>query len=222
MDGIQLPVEGAPLRHAVAHSVTPHIVDGTPFGDAIGIGVQCLHFGRRTEGCWSVVRARLVPSSIQLLPSLSIALLDEVPVRIVPTQTRIIPLRLCISPLERIPKDVKQLDIELTCVLSPALYQPTMEQVPSYTHDDPQSMIQSTFILRTTLPLTHVPLWTQETNLPIHASYFFAKSMPTVFVVKPPKEAFGDFQIVLGQHDNIDASRCKGNEPILALRKSNA
>ncbi|KAI9568965.1 hypothetical protein HD554DRAFT_2254838 [Boletus coccyginus] len=214
-DGIQLPVEGAPLRHALAHSVTPHIVDGTPFGDAIGIGVQCLHSGCRTEGCWSVVRARLVSSSVQLSPSLSVALLDEVPVRIAPTQTRIIPLR--ISFPERIPKDIKQLDVELTCVLSTASYQLTVEQVSSYTRDDSQSMIQITFALRAALPLTHVPLWTQEDHVPIHASYFFAKSMPTVFVVKPPREAFGDSHIVLGQHDNIDASKCKGNEPILAL-----
>lgn len=96
-----------------------------------------------------------------------------------------------------------------------------MEQVSSYTRNDSQSMIQITFALRAALPLTHVPLWTQEDHVPIHASYFFAKSMPTVFVVKPPREAFGDSQIVLGQHDNIDSSKCKGNEPILALRKFN-
>ena len=136
------------------------------------------------------------------------------PIRIAPTQTRIIPILL--SSLERIPEDVKQLDVELTWVSSTALCQPTMEQHPSNTYGNAQPMIQRTFVLRTTLPLTHVPLWTQEKHVPIQASYFFAKSMPSVFVVKPPKEAFGDSQTILGQRDN---TRCRGNEPILALRK---
>lgn len=223
--GIQLSAEDAPLQHVLAQSITPHIVDGTPFGDAVGIAVQCLDFGRRTEegqGYWSVVRARLVPSSIHLHPSLSAALLDEVPVRIAPTQTRIIPLRLRISPRERIPREVKQLDVELTCVAFTSLCQSNAEQAPSYTRNNAQPMIQSTFVFRTTLPLTHVPLWTQEKHVPIQASYFFAKSIPTVFLVKPPKEAFGDSQTVLGQHDKVDTSKCRGNEPILALRKSEA
>ena len=215
-DDIQLPIEDAPLQHVLAHSVIPHVVDGTPFGDAVGIGVRCLDFGRQTEGYWSVIRARLVPSSIRLPPSLSVVLLGEEPVRIAPTQTRIIPLRLCISLLERIPEDVKQLEIELTCVRSTALSQPTMERVPSCIRGDAQPMTQSTFIHRTTLPLTHVPFWTQEEHVPIQASYFFAKSMPTVFVVKPPIEAFGDSHAP-GQHYNT--SKCRGNEPILALRK---
>jgi hypothetical protein len=202
-DGTQLPIEDAPLQHVLAHSVTPHIVDGTPFGDAVGIGVQCLDFGCRAEGYWSIVSVCLGSSSTHLSPSLSVALLDDVPVRIAPTQTRLIPIRL--SSLERIPEDVKQLDVQLTCVSS--------------TRDNAQLMLQSTFVLRTTLPLTHVPLWTQEKHVPIQASYFFAKSMPSVFSVKPPKEAFGNSQTILGQRDN---SKCRGNEPILALRKSKA
>ena len=81
-------------------------------------------------------------------------------------------------------------------------------------------MTRSTFILRTTLPLTHVPLWTKEKHAPIIASYFFAKSIPTVFSVKPPKEAVGDSQAALRQHDRVRTSKCRGNEPILALRKT--
>lgn len=157
---------------------------------------------------------------MHLPPSLSVALLDEIPVRIAPTQSRIVPLRLFISPLERIPEEVKQLDVELTCVPFTSLCQSNTEQAPSYTHNNAQPMIQNTFVFRTTLPLTHVPLWTQEKHVPIQASYFFAKSMPTVFLVKPPKEAFGDSQTVLGQHDRASATKCRGNEPILALRKS--
>lgn len=219
-DRIQLPKD-APLQHVLSHSVTPHIVDGTPLGDAIGIGIQCLDFG---QGYWSVVRARLVPSSTHLPPSLSVALLDEMPVRIAPTQTRILPLRLCISSLERISEDVKQLDVELTCVLSMALSQRSPEQVPSHARDDTEPITQSTFVLQTVLPLTHVPLWTQEKHLPVQASYFFAKSMPTVFSVKPPKEAFCDSQpkAVLQRRDGTHTSKCRGNEPILALRKFNS
>ncbi|KAF8431773.1 hypothetical protein L210DRAFT_984925 [Boletus edulis BED1] len=213
-DGIQPPTEDVPLQHALTHSVIPHIVDGTPFGDAVGIGVQCLDFERRTEGCWSVVRARLAPSSTPLPPSLSVALLDEMPVRIAPTQTRIIPLRLYISSAERIPADVEQLDVELTCAPLTPLCQPSMEQLSSCTHGNAQPVTQSTLVLRATLPLIHVPLWTQEKHVPIQASYFFAKSMPTGFLVKPPKEAFAD-TLVPGQSDNID--KCRGNEPILAL-----
>lgn len=153
---------------------------------------------------------------------MSVALLDEVPIRIAPTQTRIIPLRLCISPRERIPEEVKQLDVELTCMPLTSLCQPNTEQTLPYARNNTRSVIQNTFGFRTTLPLTHVPLWTQEKHVPIQASYFFAKSMPTVFLVKPPKEAFGDSQTVLGEYDKVDTSKCRGNEPILALRKSEA
>ncbi|KAG8217230.1 hypothetical protein J3R82DRAFT_5317 [Butyriboletus roseoflavus] len=219
---IQFPIEDAPLRHVLAHSITPHIVDGTPFGDAVGIGVHCLDFGRWTEdgqGYWSVVRARLVPSSIHLPLSLSVALLDEVPVRIAPTQSRILPLQLSISAPEKIPEEVKQLDVELTCVPFTLLCQPNTDQ---NTRNNAQPMIQNTFVFRATLPLTHVPLWTREQHVPIQASYFFAKSMPTVFSVKPPKGAFGDSQTVLGQQDRADTSKCRGNEPILALHGAGA
>lgn len=191
----------------------------------MGIGVQCLDFGRRTEegqGYWSIVRAHLVPGPIRLPPSLSVALLDEAHVRIAPTQTRIIPLRLCISSPERIPEEVQQLNVELTCVPFASLWQPNTEQAPSYTRDNARPMTQSTFVFRTTLPLTHVPLWTQEKHVPIQASYFFAKSMPTVFLVKPPKEVLGNSQTDLGRRDRVDPSKCRGNEPILALRKSKA
>ncbi|KAF8556922.1 hypothetical protein OG21DRAFT_1505960 [Imleria badia] len=210
-DRIQFPIEDPPLQHVLSHSITPHVVDGTPFGDAVGIGIQCLDFGY-----WSVIRARLVPSSIHLPPSLSVALLDEVPVRIAPTQTRVLPLRLGISSLERIPEDVKQLDVELTYVPSTALCQQTSKEAPSHTRDAAQPM-RTAFILQTTLPLTHVPLWTQEKHVPIQASYFFAKLMPTVFLVKPPMEAFCDSQPETDLRDNIHTSKCRGNEPILAL-----
>lgn len=192
-----------------------------PFGDAVGVGVQCLDLGRWTAGYWSVVRARIVPGPAYLPPSLSVALLDDVPIRIAPTQTRIIPIRLHIHSLERIPKDVKELDFELTCVSFTVWCQPTTDQAPYYTHDYARPATPNIFLLRVTLPLTHVPHWTQEKHVSIQASYFFAKSMPTVFLVKAPKEAFGDSQAVLERHHNIYTSKCRGNEPILALRKFN-
>ncbi|KAF9228756.1 alpha/beta-hydrolase [Gyrodon lividus] len=154
----QISVESSPIQHIPTHSITPHIVDGTPFGEAIGIGM----------------RARLNPGLKPLPPSLSLALLDGMPIRIAPTQMRVIPLRLLISSFERIPEDVVELDVELTC---------------------------ETFILRTSLPLTHIPLWTETEHIPIRATYFFAGSMVTAFSVKPPRKA----------------KRCRGNEPILAL-----
>ncbi|KAG9318168.1 hypothetical protein JVU11DRAFT_244 [Chiua virens] len=183
----------APLQHIPAHSIAPHVVDGTPFGQAIGIGVQSLDFGRDGQGYWSIVR---FPHALQ------------------PTQTRIIPLLLSLSPLERIPASVKQLDVELTYVSSSCVSKSANGQPPSHIVNDAQPTVQSTFTLHATLPLTHVPLWTQEEHIPVHASFFFADSMPSIYLVKPPKVAFGESQIATGQHD---IGKCRGNEPILAL-----
>ncbi|KIK95035.1 hypothetical protein PAXRUDRAFT_780281 [Paxillus rubicundulus Ve08.2h10] len=187
------PVEGSPVQHIPAHSITPHIVDGTPFGDAIGIGLRYFAVDQG-RGYWSVISARLIPGLKPLPPSLSLALLDGLPVRIAPTQTRVIPLRLSISPLERIPKDIVELDVELTCVSSST------------------ALFLKTFILRASLPLIHIPLWTETVHVPIRATYFLSKSMVTAFSVKPPRKAFGE---VVWRKDNCSETR--GNEPILAL-----
>ena len=217
----QYHIEDAPLQQMPAHSITPYIVDGTPFGDAIGIAVQCLDFGHLTEngqGYWSVINAHLSPA-VSLPSSLAVQLLNEVPIRIAPSQTRIIPLCLLISSSERIPEYVGQLHVELTCVPYTSPRQ-TITDHSSHAHGDPQSVIQRAVILKAALPLTHVPLWTREEHVPILASYFFANSMPSIFVVEPPKEAINDPLVVSGQHNKVDTTKCKGNEPVLALRKS--
>ncbi|KAF9234792.1 hypothetical protein BU15DRAFT_65421 [Melanogaster broomeanus] len=225
-------------------SIAPHIVDGTPFGEAIGIAVQCLDFGHFTgrfaqsspanhnnagsiepdsvvdegQGYWFVVSARLVHGRTRIPPSLSVALFDGVPVRIAPTQTRVVPLRLSISPFERIPEDVMELDLELICVSSSSasLLAPITDLVIGHTPTTVESVAQRTFVLRASLPLTHVPLWTETEHVPVRATYFFAGSMVTAFSVKPPRLAFDGG--VWRPHDgSYTKQRCRGNEPILAL-----
>lgn len=55
-----------------------------------------------------------------------------------------------------------------------------------------------------------------------YPSFVFSKSTPTVFLVKPLKEAFGDYQTALGEHERVDTSKYRGNEPIPAFRKYKA
>jgi hypothetical protein len=183
-------------------------------------GVTKLDFGvDQGQGYWSVISARLVPGLKLLPPSLSLALLDGLPVRVAPTQTRVIPLRLSISPLERISEDIVELDVELTCVSSSfvSFLAPTAE-LPTTDTLTNKPVAQKTFILRVSLPLTHVPLWTETLHVPIRATYFLSKSMVTAFSVKAPREEFGE--VVWGKDKCSDTrERCRGNEPILALRK---
>lgn len=185
----QLPT--LPLRHSPEHSIAPHIVDGRPFGRAIGISLTCVDFN--AWGWWTATNACLVDD---LSSSLTMTLVE--PIRIAPTQTRTVPLCITLSSTERIPESVTEFTVELTFSLASSsdagLSSPTNE-----------------FTLEVTIPLMHVSSWTLSTFTPILATYFFAKSMPTAFTVLPPKSPFME-------PSQGDEWVCKGNEPVLALR----
>lgn len=92
---------------------------------------------------------------------MSIDLLHEV--RLAPTQTRTIPLRIAQSSPIKVTE--KALDIIVTVVSE-----------------------GSSVNLNVVLPLQYHSLWTPETFKPIKASYLFSHSMPTAFLVLPPME----------------------------------
>ncbi|KIJ69668.1 hypothetical protein HYDPIDRAFT_24484 [Hydnomerulius pinastri MD-312] len=192
----------APLQHVPSLSITPHVVDGTPFGSALGVGVRCLDFASPDStagegiGWWTITSARFTDST--LLPSTSIKLLDDKPARFAPTQTRIVPLVLELGVGECLPAEIKELGVELVCESTVA---PKM-----------------CFVLSASLPLTHASLWTPaDHDVTIKATYFFAQSMVTEFLVKPPREAFGKASEAAVKDERNKKRRNRGNEPILAL-----
>ena len=85
-------------------------------------------------------------------------------VRIAPTQTRTVPLQ--ISQSKQLPSRLQQLIVSVTAV-----------------SDDGAE--QRLDIL---LPCQDQPLWNSQTDKAIKGSYFFAESMPTAFLVLPPRE----------------------------------
>ena len=95
--------------------------------------------------------------------------------RIASTQTRIVPLRIVQSKSFT----AKELSINVTVVSE-----------------------TSTTIISVSFPIRHHRRWTSSSFEPIKASYFFAQSMPTSFVVLPP----------IAQNDGQPCP------PILALR----
>lgn len=185
-----------PLQHSPEHSITPHIVAGKPFGEAIGIGVRSIDFGE--SGWWTVTDARLLTSTS--VGSLTLTLLE--PIRIAPTQTRIVPLRITLLDNEYISEKVTELVVELTCLRS------------DHAVHTSETTHAKEVVLSVTVPLDHIRLWTQNNYTPIRATYFFARSMVTAFALVPPKFPFAKPNCD-GYGDN--GSECAGNEPILAL-----
>ncbi|KAH7889966.1 hypothetical protein F5I97DRAFT_1848975 [Phlebopus sp. FC_14] len=231
-----------PLLHVPVHSMTPHIVDGIPFGDAIGVGVRCIDFGALSryqqnysedrnrsqtasagseegQGWWTITTVNLVrDSSTSTIPSdslklesvpfpssLTITLLDDKPVRIAPSQTRIIPLRLSLREGEGVEKDVNTLDLEIiaTCVLTRDTLCPALTVTKIRTHT-----------LRVALPLTHVSVWTSTSHVPMRGTHFFPHGMVTAFIVMPPRKAFGGLDVMTDVHRE---RKYGGPVPILAL-----
>ena len=99
------------------------------------------------------------------------------PIRIAPTQTRILPIRLTqLHPFFR-----DELKLNVTFV----------SEATSIT-------------LSVALPVRHISQWTSSGRIAVRASYVYAGSMPTYFLVVPPR------------HVNLGTPR----PPILALRSS--
>ncbi|KAG6334879.1 hypothetical protein ID866_4203 [Astraeus odoratus] len=189
-----IPPLFSPLQLAPAHSVAPHIVGGRPFGDAIGIGLTSIDFGE--QGWWTVTDARLVCSQVAV-SSLAVTLLE--PIRIAPTQTRVVPLCIILSESDTIPESITQLVVELVCSAPVSA----------------STVRSNQFILEAAVPLVHVPQWTQSSSNTILATYFFARSMPTAFTVIPPHLPFVEMHFPRG--DGEIGWTCRGNEPVLAL-----
>lgn len=183
-----------PLQHSPEHSITPHFVGGKPFGEAIGIGLRSTDSG----GWWTVTDVR--PSTNSSTNFIILTLLE--PIRIAPTQTRIVPFRITLADNEYISEKVTKLVVELTCSPSVHVVRPS-----EATH-------VKNVVLSVTIPLDHVCLWTQDNYTPIRATYFFARSMVTAFTLVPPKLPFArpDYDACAGRE-----FECTGNEPILAL-----
>jgi hypothetical protein len=184
---INLSVQVEPVIQKVVwdstQDVTCDFVDGFAFGDALGFGL------RSVNGWWTVKDVHLSNDHIDVCRSpnywifiifiisnsiqgASVHLLHET--RIAPTQTRTVPIRLVQSK----PLAANELLINVTLT----------------------SETSSTIMV--SLPIRHLSGWTSTSFKPIKASYFFAESMPTSFVVLPPIE----------QNDE------KPCPPILALR----
>ncbi|KAL4065302.1 hypothetical protein J3A83DRAFT_4436701 [Scleroderma citrinum] len=194
---------GLPLQHSATHTIAPHIVDGRPFGEAIGIGITSIDFG--AHRWWTVTNARLVGVvSGSLNSSLVVSLVE--PIRIAPTQTRIVPLHITLTDTEYIPESVTELTIELTFSLA-----------ASSTTSSKAGLLPNIdkFELEVAIPLVHVPLWTQTTCEPVRATYFFARSMVSTFTAIPPRLPCMESESRKAGQDGGRVGR--GNEPILAL-----
>ncbi|KAI6043011.1 hypothetical protein EDC04DRAFT_2654078 [Pisolithus marmoratus] len=134
---VELEFPSAPLHTPgptvlLPHSVTPHF--------AIGIGIRSIDSGE--SGCSSV-------------SSLALTLLE--PIRIAPTQTRIVPLCITLADNEYVSEKVKELVVELTCSRSTHVVGASQMM-----HADSDIVL-------------------------IRGTYFFARSMVTAFILVPPK-----------------------------------
>ncbi|KIM87649.1 hypothetical protein PILCRDRAFT_815224 [Piloderma croceum F 1598] len=115
-------------------------------------------FGLRSVDGWWTVKSVTLASDQD--GSILLHLLSET--RIAPTQTRIVPLRIIQSKQFL----AKELRINVTAVSD--TFTPTL--------------------ISLSFPIHHHSKWTSSSFKPIKASYFFAESMPTPFVVLPPRQ----------------------------------
>ncbi|KAH9951491.1 hypothetical protein B0H21DRAFT_818527 [Amylocystis lapponica] len=142
---------GVVVREA-SHDVWCDFVDGWPFGDAVGVGL------RSVSGWWDVHNLTLAEG---LSEHIGIELVRSV--RLAPTQTRIVPVRLTQGG----PFHGTEIRFNLHLVSG-----------------------TSKAIIPITLPITHHPQWSAS-SFPsggIKTSYFYASSIPTAFLVIPPEE----------------------------------
>ncbi|KAL6309159.1 hypothetical protein BKA93DRAFT_821973 [Sparassis latifolia] len=137
-----------------SHDVACDFVNGWAFGEALGVGV------RSVSGWWTIKSVRLT-NELEPDEQIEVSLVNEM--RIAPTQTRIVPIRLS----QRAPFYGSDLCLELILTTG--------------TLSTP---------IQITIPIIQHPLWTASVFLPtgIQASYFFGISMATAFLVIPPKQ----------------------------------
>lgn len=161
-----------PIIHAPAHDVIPDFIDGKPFSRTLGIGLLNVDYARSTEaslsGWWTVASAAIPPcaGSGLAVSSLSAAM------RLAPTQTRVLTLELAIDP-EPVPTNITELPIDI--VVSRRL------AGSPYNADDEQ------YVLRVSVPIRHVPMWTPTSYTAIRATYSVGFSNSTTFLVLPPR-----------------------------------
>jgi len=139
-------------------------VDGFAFGDAIGVGL------RSVSGWWTLNHVELADSSMEVGKScrgcgvLIQPKQDAAPtlwqdIRIAPTQTRTIPIRLSQS----LPFRLNEIQIHLTLTSG-----------------------TRSIVMPVILPVRQVLRWTESDFIPIKSSYLYAQSMPTSYLVIPP------------------------------------
>lgn len=94
-------------------------------------------------------------------------------VRIAPSQTRVIPIRIVQGSGDLFPHESLDVDIALV--------------------RDGEDASASRTIVSVSLPIKHHQQWTSSSPTSIKASYFFGSSMPTVFIAIPPRLGLEDY-----------------------------
>lgn len=179
-----------PIIHAPAHDIIPDFIDGKPFSRTLGIGLLNVDYARSTEaslsGWWTVASAAIPPCAGSWLAVSSLS----ATMRLAPTQTRVLTLELAIDP-EPVPTNITELPIDI--VVSRRLA------------GSPYNASDEQYVLRVSVPIRHVPMWTPTSYTAIRATYNVGFSNSTTFLVLPPR---------LPNDEGEGGPR----EPIIALR----
>lgn len=142
-------------------------MDGWLFGQALGIGLHA------TDGWCSIENVSLVDEGVAVCrpqvninvcflqascrQSLGVELLQKI--RLAPTQTRILPIRITQT------KPISQSHIEIKVI--------AVSSGP-------------TFAVHARIPIRTLSSWKEDSFQPVRGTYFFANSMPTAFLAIPP------------------------------------
>lgn len=156
---------GSVVREAT-QDVVCDFVDNFAFGDAIGLGL------RSVDGWWTVTNVSTGASSVNdsfssdfqcltFRQGLTLTLIR--PTRIAEGQTRIVPIRITQT------RPFSQAFIDLKITLT--------------------SGASETIVTIESLPVKQLSGWTESVYSPIKGTYFYARSMPTVFLALPPRYA---------------------------------
>lgn len=186
---IQIEIEEAEAKlfRVPNQDVIPDFVDGFAFGDALGIGLRSLDGWWKIkqislvsdDGCAEVRIAKMPHEGPQLIvlqeAGLTLTLREQT--RIAPTQMRLLPIE--ISQKQRFRGSRLRFEIIAAS-------------------DDRSVRIPIV------ITITCRPRWSETEFEPIKASYFYARSNPTPFMVVPPKQA------------NLEGH--ESSAPLLALR----
>ncbi|KAG8792028.1 hypothetical protein FRC12_007461 [Ceratobasidium sp. 428] len=162
--------------------VIPHFVNGLAYGDVLGIEVtSCAH------DYWTVEQAKVGSSDEGVDHDLGFSLDIDSPVRLAPSQTRLISLR--IKQTSPLPPGIHSLAITLNLISSDSI----LVDEPGHT-------------LRTYISIVnHDSLWTEITHTEgILTSYTSVSNIPASAVVLPPNstnlEVTSDTRILLAMH----------------------